>query len=151
MTNMFFGAIFDWLPLTTYDVRVRAYVGGAWQSFNNTCQITTASAFTGGGGSSSIALPTVNGGSGVSKMTVYPNPNSGGDVWVALPEVNSTSEEATLIVYDLYGKQVFAENFAIDGSFINRRINFSSPLQSGVYLVTVTIDGERQTSRLVIK
>jgi PKD repeat protein len=151
--NMWQLAVGGMVLAETYDVQVRALVGGVWQAYGATCQLTTAASFTGGGGSSIVAFNSTPpaSGQGLRGLSVYPNPNEGQSAFVQIPEVPEGARAATVIVYDVHGKQVFAETFAHDGAFINRQLDFQQPLHSGVYIVAVVINDERTTTRMVVK
>ncbi len=82
-----------------------------------------------------------------TKFNVYPNPTQA-DFTV---EVNSTKEveSATISIIDVTGKALVHRNVEIH-SGVNT-FNFGDQLESGTYLIRVSIEGEIQTLRLVVK
>jgi hypothetical protein len=135
---------------TTYDVEIRAYANGAWTAYGPVCQLTIGSAFT-GNGSGSLALDNSFGQTNRSDILVYPNPNRGKLAYLEMVDLQEGMREATVIVYDIYGKQVFGESFIQEGTSMARQLSFQYELMAGVYIVSVEIDGQRTTTRLVVQ
>jgi fibronectin-binding autotransporter adhesin len=75
-------------------------------------------------------------------LSVYPNPASD-NITIELNKINSN---ALISIYDITGKIV--RTYATE----NNRLNINRDgLQSGLYLITVTSDNRRYTSKLVIR
>jgi len=81
----------------------------------------------------------------VNDITVYPNPSSG----VFNVEINSLNiSDIKISIYNLLGSVVFENNF--DNSFnFNEAIDLSS-VESGVYLMNVTIGNKKVTKKIII-
>ena len=79
-------------------------------------------------------------------MKIYPNPAK--DV-VNISADFSTVENATVEIYDMLGKRVFANNSLF--SFNNEAAIDVSTFNAGVYLVKVIKDGKVDTRKVVIK
>lgn len=78
---------------------------------------------------------------------VYPNPATTS----ATIEINVKEEsDVQLRLLDMSGKEIAAENYGSIATASVVNLNTSS-LQTGVYLVELTVNGERMTKRLVIK
>ena len=154
-TNMWFNAVGQIQTTTTYDVRVRALVGGVWGSYGPVCTLTSGSSLTGNNGNNSIA--SSNTGSmntniaTVGRMMVYPNPNQGNELMVALSDLSGHAGTARIEIFDIYGKKVHEERVAISGSDVQKMILFDQELQKGVYIVSVLAEGEQYTSKLVVR
>ena len=64
----------------------------------------------------------------------------------------NTSSTAVVTITDLNGKTVYNETFTVDtenGS--NIKLNPSSKLPKGMYIVTVTVGNEKMTDKLIVK
>lgn len=72
-------------------------------------------------------------------LKFYPNPTQG------FIQFNKTIDQLT--IYDLTGKKVFAQNTPIDQ---NSQVNISS-LQTGVYILKITLNGLDNTLKLIIR
>jgi hypothetical protein len=77
--------------------------------------------------------------SAIPGFRVYPNPVTGGMLYI---DADSSSDKAVSI-FDVLGKQVIRTT-------TSQAINVSA-LQSGVYVVKVTVDGKSATRKLVIR
>ncbi|MBS1569407.1 MAG: T9SS type A sorting domain-containing protein, partial [Bacteroidetes bacterium] len=53
-------------------------------------------------------------------------------------------------VQDIYGKQVFAQEFGNSGERFSTILQLPGDLASGVYMVNITVNGERTVQRLSI-
>ena len=64
----------------------------------------------------------------------------------------SAAQTAVVTISDLNGKTVYSETFTVDtenGS--NVKLNPSSKLPKGMYIVTVTVGNEKMTDKLIVK
>ena len=62
--------------------------------------------------------------------------------------------DATMIdidVYDVVGKRVLAERAVAAEGVVNHRMDLGSGIGVGLYMVNVTIEGQRYSQRLVIQ
>ena len=59
-------------------------------------------------------------------------------------------QNITVDIQDIYGKQVFAKEFGNSGERFNTILNLNSDIASGVYMVNITVNGERTVQRLSI-
>jgi len=78
--------------------------------------------------------------SNIFEMIIYPNP-SDGDFVVIQTTVNGVKH---VEVFDIIGKRLINTSVSVDTLDI-------STLNSGIYLVKVTIDGQSKTVKLVVK
>ncbi|TYB79022.1 T9SS type A sorting domain-containing protein [Bizionia myxarmorum] len=75
-----------------------------------------------------------------TNFNVYPNPSTNGFVTITSP----TSEAISVSVYDVLGKQV------LNNTITNNTLNVSS-LNSGLYILKISQNGNSITKKLVIK
>ena len=70
----------------------------------------------------------------------------------AISSQQTASQSALVTITDLNGKTVYSETFTVDtenGS--NIKLNPSSKLPKGMYIVTITVGNEKMTDKLVVK
>lgn len=82
-------------------------------------------------------------------LSIYPNPTSSSSVIEFTSPYNS---KANLTVYDVTGR-VVEENVMTVNSGVNTKytVNSSNQLNSGVYFVTINIDGQKVVKKLIIE
>ena len=78
-------------------------------------------------------------------FSVYPNPTSS-KITIAL----STSDDVTVSLYDVRGRNVYNEKFKNSNTTFNQEISFEN-LQKGLYLLNVDADGKKSTKKIIIK
>jgi hypothetical protein len=141
-------------PGTTYSIYVRVYdqyvdpvlptvpFFSEWSA--NSCEFTIPVQ----GNDDSFAL--FEGGDNIS-FTIYPNPNNGDQAYVAIDKVLDNDQNVIIEVFDMFGKKVHMEQFANDGSTINRVLTFDQQLSSGMYFVNLTANGTVVSQKLVVE
>jgi hypothetical protein len=82
-------------------------------------------------------------------MTVYPNPSNGQDV-TAVYNVLNGNDAAYLKVFDLAGRQVYAAQVNANNGIQQHRLP-TQTLNTGVYIVTLTIQGHQTQQKLIIE
>lgn len=80
---------------------------------------------------------------------MYPNPSTDKMVEVVYTIKNSTSQNNTIAVYNIQGKQVFNTKFSSSAGFFNKTLNLSA-LQSGMYIVKVTSGNNSISKKLIL-
>ncbi len=80
-------------------------------------------------------------------LLLYPNPSHGEQLFLALGGVQPDTN-VELDVMDLFGKRVFADQFAAPSEEFTHRMDLNN-LASGVYLVNVRVGDRLYTQRLV--
>jgi hypothetical protein len=88
----------------------------------------------------------IDGGAQVD-MVLFPNPNRDGLVNLVLTGLDDNSTEATVEVYDMFGKRVHSEQLAVAGEEVRDVLELD--LATGMYMVNVTIDGHVISQRLI--
>jgi PKD repeat protein len=130
----------------TYDVRVRAKVGGVYTSYGSVCQVTTPSSPR--LASPELALQDENIIENSIEAIIYPNPNQGEFIYVNLNGLQNNSE---LIVTDISGKIIQQETVNTDEDNYNGTIRFNEKLNSGFYFITIVSGNQKITKKLVVR
>ncbi|MBK8339286.1 MAG: T9SS type A sorting domain-containing protein [Flavobacteriales bacterium] len=135
------------LPLVagnTYNVTVRiSYDGGAnYCPYDGSC---TVAIVAGPGASAQRSIEVVE--EQMVDLQLFPNPNRGEQLFLALGGVGADTK-VELDVMDLFGKRVFAEQFAAPSDKFTHTMDVNG-LASGVYLVNVRVGDRLYTERLV--
>ena len=84
-------------------------------------------------------------------FTLWPNPNDGTVVNIALTEFDASLNTVTMDVTDIYGKLVATRTIPVQGGYLNTAMDFGHELAPGLYLVNLTAGEHRYTERLVIQ
>ena len=87
---------------------------------------------------------------GAAQVSMWPNPNRDGQLWLS---VEGASEEISLIavdIFDMYGKRVFDRMVPVQQGMVNTVLELDGRLAAGMYMVNITMGGERRVERLVI-
>jgi hypothetical protein len=85
-----------------------------------------------------------------SNLAIYPNPNNGEFVNLNVTNIAEGVDRVTVDVYDTFGKLVISRQLATTGS----QLNVIMPLDgiaSGVYTVSIIVDGEVRTERMIVQ
>lgn len=84
------------------------------------------------------------------EMSVYPNPNDGEAIFIALSNMAKSQNSINLEVLDVFGKKVFSKRIA-GSNETNRLISLNLDLAQGLYFVNV-LDGEVvKTQKLIVE
>jgi hypothetical protein len=85
-------------------------------------------------------------------MRIMPNPSTNTVVIIhAEGAVLGSASTVDIDVFDPLGQRVHAEHASIAKGILNHRLDLGANISKGLYLVNVTIAGERHTQRLVIQ
>ena len=136
---------YDVQPLiegNTYNVEINVKVNGAYSGFcTSTCNITIVPSGNRPEASMIQAMGTA---------TMWPNPVRDGQLNLNIDGLVETEQNISVDIQDMYGKQVFAQEFANNGERFNTILNLSSGIASGVYMVNITVNGKSTVQRLSI-
>ncbi|MBS1569672.1 MAG: T9SS type A sorting domain-containing protein, partial [Bacteroidetes bacterium] len=128
---------------STYNVAVSVKLGGTWSTgCTGACTITIDN--NGGNGFASMEQ------TGFGEATLWPNPVRDGQVNLSINGLRNADQSINVDVQDIYGKQVFAQEFGNSGERFSTILQLPSDLASGVYMVNITVNGERTVHRLSI-
>jgi len=72
-------------------------------------------------------------------------------VYVKGSNISKNPQKLNISLYDLYGKRVWSEDFAQNGTGFNHAINLDKNLSSGIYFVQTEVDGKRVVKKLIIQ
>ena len=133
---------------TTYDVRVRAEVGGVYTSYGPVCQITTPNSFRISGGDENSEEPHIL--TEDINLSIFPNPNNGTNFTIDIAGVND-KKMTTVKIVDLLGKEIMRKEINTSNGSATEKFNFESQLQSGVYLIVLQNGEEQLTKKLVVR
>jgi hypothetical protein len=125
-----------------YDVDVRAYKNGQWCPWGEVCVLNISTPVQGGGVNMDITSEEQT-----IEMTVWPNPNSGGNVYLKLSE---TEQDVTghVQILDLGGRILHQENVVANSEVINVDI---TSIASGTYILNFMAGDRNHTTRLVVQ
>jgi len=98
------------------------------------------------GGSSNMA-PEISTGN----FTLYPNPNRGDQLFIALSEVPADVNMVSVSLFDLAGQQVIARTIPAQDGYLKTTLDLHGELSGGMYLVHITAGDRTYTERLVIQ
>ncbi|MBS1940403.1 MAG: T9SS type A sorting domain-containing protein, partial [Bacteroidetes bacterium] len=87
---------------------------------------------------------------GFGEATLWPNPVRDGQVNLSIGDLKDAEQHITVEVQDIYGKQVFAQEFGNSGERFNTNLQLSGHIDSGVYMVNITVNGVKTVQRLSI-
>ena len=165
-TFMTTGAGFE--PCEPYDVEVRAsFDGGAtWCTggadpytdltpWGDICVVNTGGCATSGGNQNMMLddrseLSLRGSAKQREGLRMYPNPNRGDQLYLALDQVEDGVNTVSVDIYDLYGKRVSARTLAVQDGFIYTVLDLHD-MAAGIYMVNITAGTKTYTERLVIQ
>ena len=126
----------------TYNVEMNVKVNSLYSGFcPSTCNITIDNS----GNRPEASMTQVNG-----TATLWPNPVRDGQVNLNIDGLVDAEQNITVDIQDIYGKQVFAKEFGNNGERFSTILNLNSDIASGVYMVNITVNGQRTVQRLSI-
>ncbi|MBZ0204775.1 MAG: T9SS type A sorting domain-containing protein [Flavobacteriales bacterium] len=127
----------------TYNVQMNVKVNGLYSGFcPSSCNITIDNS----GNRPEASLTQANFGN----ATLWPNPVRDGQVHLNIEGIRDADQQITVDVQDIHGKQVFTKAFRNSGDRFNTILNLPGDIASGVYMVNITVNGERTVERLSI-
>ena len=85
------------------------------------------------------------------QMTLWPNPNRGDQLFLALNGLAETQALVTLDLFDIYGQRVLSRQLQADQGAVNGAIDLDGQLAPGMYMVNIAAGDRHFTERLVIE
>lgn len=149
--------VFSWVPGLvpgdTYNVRVKAFVGGTSTEYGTPCEVT----FNGLTGIAELpeGLQFADENEGIMPaLTIYPNPVTNNDSQIMISAVDLTSgqQDIEVRVFDMSGRMMTSERYGNNGSSFNAILNLDEAFATGVYIVTTTVNGAPlKTEKLIVE
>ncbi|MCB9192954.1 MAG: T9SS type A sorting domain-containing protein [Flavobacteriales bacterium] len=124
------------------NVRVRALIGGNYTDFGPACRVRLNSPI---GQRNLIDLP--NG----AALSVYPNPNRTGLLFVDLDQLGEGMHHVQIDLYNAMGQQVYAQQLSTEGDKLQQQLQLDRGMAAGLYTIIVTADGSQLSDRVVIE
>ncbi len=84
-----------------------------------------------------------------ASMVVYPNPCTGGNTNI-IYNLETPASAVLLNVYDLSGRNIFSDELNSGEGFFTYKLN-TSVINTGIYIVSVTVDGRTMQQKLIIQ
>ncbi len=84
-------------------------------------------------------------------LRVFPNPNRGDQLTLALDRVAAGVETVSVDIYDAFGKRVTARTIAVQDGYLNTVLDLNGALANGLYMVSITAGEATYNERLVIQ
>ena len=85
-----------------------------------------------------------------SKLTLYPNPNRGDQLFVSLSNVQAGVEAIGVEVFDAFGKRVASRRIATADGLVNTTLDLHA-MANGLYMVSINAGSQSWNERLVIQ
>ncbi len=126
---------------STYNVEVKAKVGTLYTSCGNVCTVTINNSAS----RPAASMATTNG-----PVTLWPNPVRESQVNLSIDGIQDADQQITVDIQDIYGKEVFAKEYGNSGDRFSTILDLPSDIASGVYMVAITVNGQRTVQRLSI-
>ena len=131
---------------STYEVTVEAFKGGPYCKAGESGAVTINAMFA--GGQQNSLMDNVN---ATSVLTLYPNPNQGSELTVALTSLDSELTTVILEIMDMSGKLIVNKQLRTQDGRLNNVVALDGDLTSGIYLVRVIAGDNIYTDRIVIQ
>jgi hypothetical protein len=135
----------------TYNVRIRANVGGVWNSFGPVCTITINTAMMSTYNGEERIMSSQDGINTELSLIAYPNPSGDSGFDVAIDGLPETGSDVVLTVYDIYGKAVYSEIFKAQSNGNVVKLNNEGHLAKGIYFLNAGVDGRSINQKLLIR
>ncbi len=126
-----------------YQVRVRARKGAIWCAWGDRCDVTIS-------GSAAPGTESMFMEKSIATLALWPNPNNGQQLWLALDGTAVGMGSAAIDLFDLSGKRVMTREVATQGDRLYTMLDLEG-LAAGAYMVAVTVGDERFVQRLVVQ
>jgi hypothetical protein len=82
--------------------------------------------------------------------SMWPNPVRDGQVNLSIGGLKDADQRIIVEVQDIYGKQVFAQEFGNSGDRFSTILQLPKDIASGVYMVNITVNGAKTVQRLTV-
>ena len=86
-----------------------------------------------------------------AELTLWPNPNDGSLVNIALNGIDPSLPTVTVDITDAFGKLVASRTIPTQGAYLKTSLDLGHELAPGLYLVNLRAGETLRTQRLVIQ
>jgi Secretion system C-terminal sorting domain len=129
---------------STYNVTVEVFANGVWGGFcGASCTVTILNPPV-----QNLTGRATEEGPANGVIGLYPNPVRDGRVQLSINGMTDDEQAITVEIHDLYGKRVMAEQFRNSGDVFNTVLELDGSMSAGMYLVSITVNGQVTTQRL---
>ncbi len=132
----------------SYNWRISAKCDRTWTAWINGPGFKTAKASAMKGRGESISSATME--ERVPALKVYPNPTKG-RFTTNLHVEGQLNAMAQIQLQDIAGKIIYTQQAKMNAGMLNQSVNIPAPAASGVYLVSVIIDGKTYHAKLIFE
>lgn len=87
---------------------------------------------------------------GTGVLNIGPNPSSGDELWISLGGLPGSMENVQAELLDMSGRQISAQLLPVANGELNSRLALPPVLASGMYVVSVTGEGSRWSTKLIV-
>ena len=84
-------------------------------------------------------------------LSIYPNPSEGDQVFIEMLNISELKSSVLVDVFDIYGKQIHLEQFAISANDSKRQITFNQNLSPGIYFINLRIGNRVVSEKLMVE
>jgi len=141
----------SWIPGLqngiTYNVRVRASVGGAWGRYGNTCIVTINTSLYFAEGRSFISEVEND----MAEVNVYPNPSTNNGFTISYRLVENSDPKTIVEVYDLLGRSIIQKQITSIVGINEIKLNTDGNLPTGYYVIVVNVNNTIVKKKIVVK
>lgn len=134
------------LAATNYEVQVASFCSGGAGAWSPSVYFTTASSKKAGTVVNHVKIDAGHG--RVIDWSLFPNPAKSGQ-GLTLQLTNSMSEASTILIHDMQGRQVYRLQWDIEAGSNMVYLN-DLWLHNGLYFVTIRLNKQMLTKRLII-
>ena len=86
-----------------------------------------------------------------ARLTIWPNPNDGELLYVAIPDLATDAITTNVDIYEATGQRVIARTLAVQDGHVNTSIRLDEELAPGLYMVIFTAGEVSFTQRLSVQ
>ena len=83
-----------------------------------------------------------------SYFSIYPNPASRSQKLTVIYDLNTNNSKGIIRIHDVSGKEVYVANVNNNG-LMSHSISIDN-LQKGLYIISMNVNGEQKTDRIMI-
>jgi len=130
-----------------YNVSVQVSQAGVLGEFGASCPMTIS-----GSGIQEEDFQTLRMIEHDFAATIYPNPNSGNEVFVGLDGLPTETSVVSIEIFDVYGRKLSHQSIHHQGEEFGQWIHFQENIPMGMYVILIEVNQEMSSvHRMVVK